>query len=76
MMTRSKAEIYKPKLPYVGVVQQSQVHETVPNSVEAAINNSVWRKAMREEFNALTKNKTWALVPYQNQKLVDDMWIF
>lgn len=32
---------------------------------------------MLEEFNALQRNKTWHLVPYDGtQKLVDTKWVF
>ena len=34
-----------------------------PSSVEEALYDPHWRKAMEEEYSALKKNKTWHLVP-------------
>lgn len=35
-----------------------------------------WKKAMREELEALTKNQTWKLVePPRNDKILDNKWV-
>lgn len=35
-----------------------------------------WKLAMTEEFDSLIKNKTWDVVDYNGQKLVDNRWVF
>ena len=48
-----------------------------PSTVEEALNDPRWRKAMEEEYAALKKNKTWHLVPPRRGKnLIDCKWVF
>ena len=48
-----------------------------PNTLEEALGDEKWRKAMREEYVALQKNKTWHLVPpRQGKNLIDCKWVF
>ena len=48
-----------------------------PNTVEEALGNEQWKKAMNEEYMALKKNKMWHLVPPQQGKnLIDYKWVF
>ena len=48
-----------------------------PNTLEAALCDDRWKKAMNEEYMALKKNKTWHLVPPQQGKnLIDCKWVF
>jgi hypothetical protein len=43
-----------------------------PCSLQEALDDANWRKAMGEEFEALLKNKTWHLVPSSpNKNLID-----
>ena len=69
MVTRSQRGIFKPKRPYVGMVVNEEVE---PETTEQALQDSQWKKAMEDEFTALTKNCTWTLVPYIGQKNVID----
>lgn len=36
---------------------------STPSIVTEALPNSIWYKAMADEFQALQQNKTWSLVP-------------
>lgn len=76
MCTRSKVGIFKPKHPYVGMAEKMQ-QEIEPQSVNEALQRPEWKEAMRSEFNALTSNDTWTLIPYEGQKnVIDSKWVF
>ena len=48
-----------------------------PTTLTQALKDYKWRRAMSEEFDALVKNATWALVPLDSsQNLVGCKWIF
>lgn len=50
---------------------------SVPRSHMQALKDRNWRKAMLEEYNALTTNGTWVLVPYpKEENIVRSMWLF
>lgn len=74
--TRSKSGIHKPKLPYIGITETYK--DTVePANVKEALTRTLWKEAMQKEFQALMSNKTWILVPYQDQEnIVDSKWVF
>lgn len=40
-----------------------------PHTLEEALGDENWKKAMNEEYIALKKNKTWHLVPPQQGKI-------
>lgn len=44
----------------------------VPNIVSEALSKRVWRDAMREEMDALEKNKTWEVVDKPKGKNIVD----
>jgi hypothetical protein len=49
----------------------------VPTGVEEAVKNPKWTQAIREEMEALMKNKTWNLVPLpRGKKTVGCKWVF
>ena len=49
----------------------------IPSSVEEALSDPKWAKAMKEELEALKKNNTWKLVPLpEGKKLVGCKWVF
>ena len=49
----------------------------IPNSIEEALTDSKWARAVQEELEALQKNKTWKLVPpLEHKKLVGCKWVF
>lgn len=89
MTTRSKSGIVKAKLPYTGIMCAQQEENSTgtgtskyntfsePNSAEEALKIPQWKETMKVEFAALTRNKTWVLVPYNNnQSIVDCKWVF
>ena len=48
-----------------------------PNTIEEALSDDKWKKAMVEEYKALERNKTWHLVPpKQGKNLIDCKWVF
>lgn len=68
MVTRAKAGIFKPK---------SYLTETEPLSVKDALQSPHWLAAMQDELQALTKNKTWDLVPLPpNRKAIGSKWVY
>ena len=70
MVTRGKAGIFKPKAYITNVC-----HE--PATVQEALENEHWHKAMHEEMAALTKNHTWQLVPWRpDMNVVENKWVF
>jgi len=63
MQTRSKREIYKPKLPYIGLLE-TDTEDKEPENVNEALLSPKWKAAMDAEFKALATNHTWTLVPF------------
>lgn len=50
---------------------------TIPSSVQDALLDPKWKKAMNEEMQALQKNGTWELVPLpEGKKTVGCRWVF
>lgn len=48
-----------------------------PYTLDEALADENWKKAMNEEYMALKRNKTWHLVPPQQGKnLIDCKWVF
>jgi hypothetical protein len=48
-----------------------------PESVQEAMNDSKWKKAMEEEYKALQQNQTWHLVPKPAGKIpIDCKWVY
>ena len=71
MITRAKAVIFKPKT-YIIVTQNLE-----PTNFKAALQDSKWYLAMKEEFEALQKNNTWTLVPpHAAAKIVRNKWLY
>ncbi|WVZ99464.1 hypothetical protein U9M48_044755 [Paspalum notatum var. saurae] len=72
MRTRAKSGFRQPS---------KNLHVTalspVPLSVRSALTDPNWRGAMEEEFQALTTNNTWTLVPRPpHANVVTGKWIF
>nr|GEV65127.1 hypothetical protein [Tanacetum cinerariifolium] len=62
------------RVPYNPSVNYATVIPTTikPTSFTIANNSLEWRQAMKEEYDALMKNKTWSLVPRaSNTNVVD-----
>nr|GEW68732.1 retrovirus-related Pol polyprotein from transposon TNT 1-94 [Tanacetum cinerariifolium] len=50
---------------------------TEPTSFTVANNSPEWRQAMKEEYDALMKNRTWSLVPLaSNMNVVNGKWVY
>jgi hypothetical protein len=48
-----------------------------PQTLNEALGDENWKKAMDEEFSALMKNKAWHLVPgHQANNVIDCKWIY
>ncbi|KAL5788351.1 hypothetical protein ACOSP7_005300 [Xanthoceras sorbifolium] len=74
MQTRLKTGAIKPKA-YNSVHTASSLLE--PKSVQAALGDAKWSKAMFEEYTALMQNKTWSLVPSSNDmNILGNKWVF
>lgn len=80
MRTRSKSGINKTKVSYVRNVSTCSDHSSLisePATVEKLLHIPHWKEAMFKEFEAITKNDTWMLVPYsEDQRVVDSKWVF
>ena len=64
MITRSKSGIFKPK------IYSAESFNEEPSSYYQAIQDEKWKTAMKEEYDALTRNKTWPLVQLPEHKNV------
>ncbi|GJY85970.1 ribonuclease H-like domain-containing protein [Tanacetum coccineum] len=74
MVTRFRVETNRP-------TERLNLHVSsvspLPKSYRDAFNNPNWQNAMRDEYTALIKNKTWTLVPRPpDTNLVRCMWLF
>lgn len=77
MITRGKAGIRKPKTMFSlhTVITNSIPQE--PQTVSAALLNPLWRSAMQSEMDALSRNKTWTLVPKPpGINVIGSKWVF
>lgn len=54
MTTRSKSDILKFEVPFMGVVTDS----VEPTTMQEALQCQEWSSTMEQEFDALTQNKT------------------
>lgn len=71
MITRSKSGIFKPKL-YTSTLINKE-----PDTVQEALNDKNWYKAMKEEYEALIRNETWSFIPPPAEyKIVGNKWMF
>ncbi|KAL2532943.1 cysteine-rich RLK (RECEPTOR-like protein kinase) 8 [Abeliophyllum distichum] len=76
MVTRSKVGIVKPRV-YTTDLTLSSVDEMEPVNLNEALKSEKWCKAMKEECDALMKNQTWMLVPYEsNMKVIGCRWVY
>ena len=86
MITRSKNNIYKPKLASDSHIRYPipkalmatiQPPEKEPTCYSTAIKHHNWREAMNKEFDALLANGTWTLVPKTpHANLVGCKWVY
>ncbi|KAL8137526.1 hypothetical protein V2J09_003527 [Rumex salicifolius] len=75
VVTRSQNQITKP-------IAKLNLHThtnptTEPHTITQALRDPEWRRSMQMEFDALTANATWDLVPPDpGQNLVGNKWIY
>ena len=77
MTTRSKAGIFKPKAFGTSKTEAASMDYTItkPLSFKVATKYKQWCTAMDEEFEALTRQGTWVLVPPSpTQNVVGCKW--
>lgn len=61
----------------LALVSKLQSVPAEPTSFTQASKDSCWRAAMLDEFNALLKNRTWSLVPYNpKMNVVGWLWVY
>ncbi|XP_021756090.1 uncharacterized protein LOC110721250 [Chenopodium quinoa] len=76
MATRAKCGIFKPNPKYQAHVSIPDISPLPKNSKIAMLDHN-WNAAMNEEFNALTKQHTWDLVPRpEGVNIIRCMWLF
>lgn len=63
MTIRSKLGIFQLRAL---LVQPSTNLSSIEPATVQALAHPGWEQAMHDEFNALLKNETWQLVPYQH----------
>jgi histone deacetylase 1/2 len=70
--------ITKPKQFTDGTIRYGNLCSTrEPQSVQEALGDPNWKKAMEEEYAALLKNGTWHLVSSKpGMNLIDCKWVF
>ncbi|KAK4352811.1 hypothetical protein RND71_028329 [Anisodus tanguticus] len=74
METRSKHGIFKPKVHFN---LSAQTISPLPKNPKLAKQDPNWNAAIYEEFNALTKQHTWDLVPRpEGVNVIRCMWLF
>ncbi|XP_028796791.1 uncharacterized protein LOC114752232 [Neltuma alba] len=85
MVTRSRANIFKPKHLSPDFTSHipprahySSVNEPiVPSSISQALKAPEWRQALQDEYFALLSTHTWDLVPYSpSMNIVGCKWVF
>jgi hypothetical protein len=78
--TRLQDNIVKPKKFTDGTVCYDNlglVSTREPQSLQAALGDEHWKRAMDEEFSALQRNKTWHIVPaHCAQNVIDCKWVY
>ena len=68
---------HPPRFPLPTCLHISSSIPTEPINFSSAIKQPKWLEAMKEEFNALTHNKTWILVPRPpNRPVIGCKWIY
>jgi hypothetical protein len=62
--TRLQDGIRKPKHYIDGIIQYAySLNSGEPYNLQEALSNPQWKATMDDEYGALMRNKTWALVP-------------
>ncbi|KAK1616215.1 hypothetical protein QYE76_021732 [Lolium multiflorum] len=77
-VTRASRGVVKPKKYSDGTIPWCLFAATdEPVNLQAALADPHWKGAMDEEFDAMTTNQTWRLVPAcQGKNVIDCRWIY
>ena len=81
MVTPARADIFRPNPRYANdyacLATTPADVSPLPRSVRAAVRDPNWLAAMREEYDALVRNRTWELVPRPpGANLITGKWVF
>ncbi|XP_021757907.1 uncharacterized protein LOC110722943 [Chenopodium quinoa] len=77
MATRAKCGIFKPNPKYHQAHVTTPAISPLPKNPKVAMLDHNWNTAMLEEYNALTKQHTWDLVPRPDGvNIIRCMWLF
>ena len=75
MSTRARHGLFQPNPRYANIA--TTPISPIPSSVREALRDPHWRAAMQEEFDALSSNKTWTLVPrLAHTNIVTRKWVY
>jgi hypothetical protein len=76
MQTRAKRGLFQP----TDRLNLSATHTSpspIPKTYQGSLQDPHWRRAMREEFDALVHNRTWTLFPRPSRaNIVSGKWIY
>ncbi|GMI81878.1 hypothetical protein HRI_001857100 [Hibiscus trionum] len=73
MVTRSKAGVFKPKV----FLAQPDVQDSVPTTIQQAMDSPVWKEAVLKEYEALLSKETWTLVDLPADRIpIGCKWLF
>lgn len=76
IVTRLQNNIIKPNKKYAHPTTTTPSH-VEPTTITQALKNPQWRATMTAEFDALTHNHTWVLVPpHDTTNLVGCKWVY
>lgn len=76
MTTRAKNNITKPKAKYSLTTTTKKTHKE-PTTITQALKDQNWSRVYSAEYDALTVNHTWDLVPHTPHKnIVGCKWVF
>lgn len=74
MQTHSKIQIVKPKTKLSLTIRNTPF---IPTSLNKALQDEKWLNSMCDEFNVVTRNCTFVLVPTKpNQNVIETKWIY
>ncbi|XP_071680010.1 uncharacterized protein [Lolium perenne] len=81
VLTRARTGTSRPNPRYTdpayAYATSTSVPSPLPSSARAALHDPHWLAAMREEFDALQRNRTWQLVPRPpHANVISGKWVF
>jgi hypothetical protein len=78
MVTRSKTDSHVPNKKYAMLAASPSIPlSPLPKSMRATLVDPNWRAMMQSEFDVLTANRTWTLVPRPpSANVVTRKWVF